>query len=157
MSCGWPRFLSAEHRAVLIGNGIGNNWLRFINSASVLGRGILVFTQFFKSSFVSSSKGTPPGAPRVFSHDISGGSIIKVCEWDSCIWRWPCGMHHRNTVLHYQRRVFAARQAIINKIRGHEVVLLIHYTWSNMEARTLVIPGASSMKSDLNSGKYIGI
>lgn len=81
-----PRLFRAKHRGVLIGNAIGKASLCFINSANVICDGMETFRQSRSKFFVSSSKGTPFGAPKVFSHEISGGSlaIIGICE-SSCL------------------------------------------------------------------------
>lgn len=74
-----PLSFKAEHLVVLIGKYIGKASLRLMICARVVGVGTETTRHFLRSSFVSSSNGTPFGAPKVFSHDISGGSFSNAC------------------------------------------------------------------------------
>ena len=74
-----PLSLSVEHLTVLIGKSIGKASLRLMICARVVGVGVDTSMHLLSNSFVSSSNGTPSGAPSVFSHDISGGSFNKGC------------------------------------------------------------------------------
>lgn len=74
-----PLSFRAEHLTVLIGKLIGKASLRFMICVRVVGVDVDTSIHLLRSSFVSSSKGTPSGAPSVFSHDISGGSFNNAC------------------------------------------------------------------------------
>lgn len=74
-----PLSFRAEHLTVLIGKFIGKASLRFMICVRVVGVDVDTSIHLLRSSFVSSSKGTPSGAPSEFSHDISGGSFNNAC------------------------------------------------------------------------------
>lgn len=85
-----PLSFRAEHLTVLIGKFIGKASLRFMICVRVVGVDVDTSIHLLRSSFVSSSKGTPSGAPSVFSHDISGGSFNNACWRVSSTCGWFC-------------------------------------------------------------------
>lgn len=70
-----PLSLKAELLTVLMGKLMGNASLRLMICGKVVSVGAETSMHFLRSSFVSSSTGTPLGAPKLFSHDISGASF----------------------------------------------------------------------------------
>lgn len=74
-----PLSLNVEHLTVLIGKFIGNASLRSMICGRVVGVDVDTSMHLLSNSLVSSSNGTPSGAPSVFSHDISGGSFNNTC------------------------------------------------------------------------------